>query len=168
MRRENGARAFIAPPLGGWEGLNQQESVTVDASGGNWHSLLTASPFCPACPGICALVGRRSGTDGRRGQACCASGRASLWTAPAATVSPARGSKSGSPLGGEVAQGTGAKPASQKVIAASAKRAAVAERDEGLTAFPIWAGRERQRPGGDKSGRRPTAFFQTQTARKTY
>ena len=45
------------------------------------------------------------------------------------------------------------------VIAASAKRAAVAERDEGLTAFPIWAGRERQRPGGDKSGRRPTAFF---------
>lgn len=52
--RENGARAFIAPPLGGWEGLNQQESVTVDASGGNWHSLLTVSPFCPACPGICA------------------------------------------------------------------------------------------------------------------
>ena len=45
MRRENGARAFIAPPLGGWEGLNQQESVTVDASGGNWHSLLTASPL---------------------------------------------------------------------------------------------------------------------------
>ena len=59
----------IAPPLGGWEGLNLQESVTVDASGGNWHSLLTASPFCPACPGICELAGRRSGTDGRRGQA---------------------------------------------------------------------------------------------------
>lgn len=73
MRRENGARAFIAPPLGGWEGLNLQESVTVDASGGNWHSLLTASPFCPACPGICALAGRRSGTDGRRGRADCAS-----------------------------------------------------------------------------------------------
>ena len=70
--REDRARAFIAPPLGGWEGLNLQESVTVDASGGNWHSLLTASPFCPACPGICALAGRRSGTDGRRGQANCA------------------------------------------------------------------------------------------------
>ena len=38
MRREDRARAFIAPPLGGWEGLNLQESVTVDASGGNWHS----------------------------------------------------------------------------------------------------------------------------------
>ena len=70
-----------------------------------------------------------------------------------------RGSKSGSPLGGEGAQGLEHKPASLKVIAASAKRAAVAERDEGLTAFPKWAGRERQRPGGDKSGRRPTAFF---------
>ena len=43
------------------------------------------------------------------------------------------------------------KPAYLEVIAASAKRAAVAGRDEGLTAFPIWAGRERQRPGGDKS-----------------
>ena len=69
-----------------------------------------------------------------------------------------RGSKSESPLGGEGAQGLEHKPASLKVIAASAKRAAVAERGEGLTAFPIWAGRERQRPGGDKSGRRPTAF----------
>ena len=40
-----------------------------------------------------------------------ASGRASLWTASAAIVSPARGSKSESSLGGEDAQGTGAKPA---------------------------------------------------------
>ena len=48
IRSAAAARAFIAPPLGGWEGLNLQESVTVDASGGNWHSLLTASPFCPA------------------------------------------------------------------------------------------------------------------------
>ena len=29
MRRENGARAFIAPPLGGWEGLNQHGGLTV-------------------------------------------------------------------------------------------------------------------------------------------
>ena len=47
--------------------------------------------------------------DGRRGRANGAWARASLWTAPAATVSPARGSKSGSPLGGEGVQGTGAK-----------------------------------------------------------
>ena len=40
--------------LGRLGGIKLQESVTVDASGGNWHSLLTASPFCPACPGICA------------------------------------------------------------------------------------------------------------------
>ena len=45
------------------------------------------------------------------GRVDCASGRASLWTALTATVSPARGSKSESPLGGEVAHGTGAKPA---------------------------------------------------------
>jgi hypothetical protein len=32
-----------------------------------------------------------------------------MWAAPTVTVSPARGSKSGSPLGGEGAQGTGAK-----------------------------------------------------------
>ena len=56
-----------------------------------------------------ALAGRRSGTDGRRGQAIGAWARASLWTTPTATVSPARGSKSGSPLGGEGARGTGAK-----------------------------------------------------------
>ena len=31
----------IAPPLGGWEGLNQQESV----AGLSGHSLLTASPY---------------------------------------------------------------------------------------------------------------------------
>ena len=29
MRRENRARAFIAPPLGGWEGLNQHGGLTV-------------------------------------------------------------------------------------------------------------------------------------------
>ena len=61
------------------------------------------------------------------------------------------------PWAAKVPRGLEHKPASLKVIAASAKRAAVAERDEGLTAFPIWAGRERQRPGGDKSiaGRQP-------------
>lgn len=42
-----------------------------------------------------------------------------------------RGSKSGSPLGGEGDQVIGAKPAYQEVIAASAKRAAVAGRDLG-------------------------------------
>ena len=29
MRREDAARAFIAPPLGGWEGLNQHGGLTV-------------------------------------------------------------------------------------------------------------------------------------------
>ena len=32
---------------------------------------------------------------------------------------------------------------------------------QSLDRLPIWAGRERQRPGGDKSGRRPTAFITT-------
>ena len=37
-------------------------------------------------------------------------------------------------------------------------QAGVTNRERGLDPFLIWAGRERQRPGGDKSGRRPTAF----------
>ena len=66
-------------------------------------------------PGVyCTSLGRLGGiklarrTDGRRGRANCAYSRASLWTAPAVTISPGRGNKSGSPLGDEVAQGTGA------------------------------------------------------------
>ena len=43
------------------------------------------------------------------------------------------------------------KPAYLEVIAASAKRAAVAGRDAGLTAFPLWAGRERS----DRAGINP-------------
>ncbi len=51
------------------------------------------------------------------------------------------------------------KPAYLKVIAASAKRAAVAGRDAALTAVPYWVGRERQRPGVNKSGRMPTVYL---------
>ena len=60
----------------GWLEQARNEGTARDRNAkraeGNWQLAVTASPFCPAYPGICALAGRWSGTDGRRGLACCA------------------------------------------------------------------------------------------------
>ena len=108
-RRSPGVHCTSLGRLGGDEParLTDANPGTKDRQGLKWR--VWRLPTVTAFHQKSARAGRRSGTDGRRGQAIGAWARASLWTAPAGTVSPARGSKSGSPLGGEGAQGTGAK-----------------------------------------------------------
>ena len=77
-RRSPGVHCTSLGRLGGDEParLTDAKPGTKDRQGLKWRvwrlPTVTASPLCPACPGICALAGRRSGTDGRRGRACSA------------------------------------------------------------------------------------------------
>ena len=107
-RRSPGVHCTSQGRLGGDEParLTDAKPGTKGRQGLKWRvwRLPTVTAFISS-----AQAGRRSGTDGRRGQAIGAWARASLWTAPAATVSPARSSKSGSSLGDEGARGIGAK-----------------------------------------------------------
>ncbi len=87
----------IAPPLGGWEGLNQHGGLTHDGNKREAKGTardrsaervdvmglpaVTAFPSCPACRA--SVRGQDAGLEqtGVAGGQICASGRASLWAA---------------------------------------------------------------------------------------